>query len=143
MLKGIPHVISPELLKILDEMGHADELVIGDSNFPAASNARRLVRADGVDLISMLDAVLKLYPLDAYVPRPVGIMHVVKGDTIIPTIHERIKETIARYDERGVKAIEMVERFAFYERARGAYAIVATTEQQPYACVILKKGVVR
>lgn len=142
MLKGIPDVISPQLLMILDEMGHGDQLVIGDSNFPAASNAKRLVRADGLGLIQMIEAVLSLYPLDTYIPHPVGIMDVVPGDPV-PPLHEQIRKTIAKFDGRGVAAIEMIERFAFYERARQGYAIVSTTEKQPYGCVILTKGVVR
>ncbi len=142
MLKGIPDVIPPQLLMILDEMGHGDQLVIGDSNFPAASNAKRLVRCDGLGLVQMLDAVLTLYPLDTYIPHPAGIMAVVPGDSV-PSIHDEVRKTIAKHDSRGSGAIEMVERFAFYDRAKQAYAIVATTEKQPYGCVILTKGVVR
>ncbi len=142
MLKGIPDVISPQLLMILDEMGHGDQLVIGDSNFPAASNAKRLVRCDGLGLIQMIEAVLTLYPLDTYVPHPVGMMGVVPGDPV-PSLHEQVRKTIAKYDSRGEGVVEMVERFAFYDRAKQAYAIVSTTEKQPYGCVILTKGVVR
>ncbi len=92
MLKGIPGIISPELLKILHEMGHGDDLVIGDSNFPAASNAKRLVRADGHGVPEMLDAILSLFPLDTFVAEPVSLMQVVKGDSTVPEVQERIRE---------------------------------------------------
>jgi L-fucose mutarotase len=143
MLIGIPDIISPELLKILHEMGHGDELVIGDSNYPAASTAKRLVRADGHGLPEMLEAVLSLYPLDSYVEKPALLMQVVPGDKTPPAVHPRVKEIVAKHDPRGEKAVGGLERFEFYERAKAAYAVVATTEKSAYGCVILKKGVVR
>lgn len=142
MLKGIPNVISPDLLKILMEMGHGDELVIADGNFPAASVARRLVRADGLGGSVMLDAILQLMPLDQYVPRPVALMAVVQGDTAKPVIWDEYRAIIARY-EKDFSEFEFVERFAFYERAKAAYAVLATSEAAQYANVILKKGVIR
>lgn len=142
MLKGIPDVISPELLKILDEMGHGDDLVIGDSNYPAASNAKRLVRADGHGVPEMLDAILSLFPLDTFIDTPVSLMQVVPGDTTVPVIHDRIKEVVRRHDSRGDAAVTSVERFAFYEKAKQAYAILATTEPAAYGCIIIKKGVI-
>lgn len=143
MLKGIPDIISPELLKILHEMGHGDDLVIGDANFPAASNAKRLVRCDGHGVPEVLDAILQLFPLDIYVDHPVGLMQVVPGDNTIPEIQEEIRKIVCKYDDRGEKTIEYIERFAFYEKARNAYAIVATTERKLYGCVIIKKGVIK
>lgn len=143
MLKGIPDLISPELLKILHEMGHGDELVIGDSNYPAASNAKRLVRCDGHGVVDVLDAILQLFPLDIYVDCPVSLMKVAPGDPTIPEIHEDIKNVVCKYDDRGKKAIECIERFAFYEKAKNAYAIVATTERKLYGCLIIKKGVIK
>lgn len=141
MLKGIPSVISPELLKIIMEMGHGDELVIGDGNFPAASNAKRLVRLDGHGVCEILDALLGLFPLDTYVTSPVGLMAVTPGDDIKPVIWDEYRRIIkAREGDHG---IEMIERFDFYERARNAYAIVATGETALYANIILKKGVVK
>lgn len=142
MLKGIPDMISPDLLKILHEMGHGDELVIGDANFPAASNAKRLIRCDGHEVPKLLDAILQLFPLDIYDASPVSLMQVVPGDTTIPLIHDEIKEIVCNYDKRGRKAVGYVERFAFYEKAKNAYAIVATTEKRLYGCVIIKKGVI-
>lgn len=141
MLKGIDPVISPELLKIIMEMGHGDELVIGDGNFPAASNAQRLVRLDGHGVCEILDALLKLYPLDTYVDAPVGLMAVTPGDDVVPVIWEDYKRIIK--EREGDHNIEMIERFEFYDRAKKAYAIVATGETALYANIILKKGVVK
>ena len=141
MLKGIPAVLSPELLKILMEMGHGDELVIGDGNFPAASNAQRLVRLDGHGVPEILDAILRLFPLDPYVEAPVAVMQVTPGDDVNPVIWNEYRR-IALAREGGAR-FEEVERFAFYERARKAYAIVATGETALYANIILKKGVVK
>lgn len=139
MLKGIPSIISPELLKILMEMGHGDEIVIGDGNFPAAGIAKRLVRCDGHSVPAILDAILKLMPLDTYVDAPVALMEVVPGDPVVPVIWDEYREIIKKYQD--VK-IEYVERFAFYDRAKEAYAVVTTGETALYANVILKKGVV-
>ena len=140
MLKNIPSIISPELLKILHEMGHSDEIVIGDGNFPAASNAKRLVRADGHGVPELLDAILKLLPLDTYVDAPVMLMQVTPGDNVDPVIWKEYRKIVDAHQDN-VK-FEEIERFAFYERARKAYAIVATGESALYANVILKKGVV-
>jgi len=140
MLKGISPVLSPELLKILMEMGHGDELVIGDGNFPAASMAQRLVRLDGHGVPAILDAIMQLFPLDTFVDRPVALMQVVPGDDTVPVIWEDYKRIIAKYE--GEVGIEEVERFAFYDRAREAYCCVATGERALYANIILKKGVV-
>lgn len=140
MLKNIPSIISPELLKILHEMGHSDEIVIGDGNFPAASNAKRLVRCDGHGVPELLDAILKLLPLDTYVEAPVMLMQVTPGDNVDPVIWKDYRKIVDAHQDN-VK-FEEIERFAFYERARNAYAIVATGESALYANVILKKGVV-
>ena len=141
MLKNIPAVLSPELLKILMEMGHGDELVIGDGNFPAASNARRLVRLDGHGVPEILDAILTLFPLDTYVEAPVALMAVTPGDPTVPAIWEDYKDIIRRRE--GEHKIEEVERFEFSRRSREAYAILATGETALYANIILKKGVVK
>ena len=141
MLKNIPAVLSPELLKILMEMGHGDELVIGDGNFPAASNARRLVRLDGHGVPEILDAILTLFPLDTYVEAPVALMAVTPGDPTVPAIWEDYKDIIRRRE--GEHKIEVVERFEFDRRSREAYAILATGETALYANIILKKGVVK
>ncbi len=141
MLKGISPIVSPELIKILMEMGHGDELCIGDGNFPAASIAQRLVRLDGHGVNEVLHAILALYPLDTYVDAPVTLMQVVPGDNVVPVIWEDYKATIRKHE--GDKEIENIERFAFYERAKKCYAVVATGESALYANIIIKKGVVK
>ncbi len=140
MLKGIPSILSPELLKVLDEMGHSDEIVIADGNFPGASHAQRLIRLDGHNVPEILNAVLQLFPLDRYVAAPVALMEVVKGDPVVPVIWEEYKKIIAAHEED--IQIENIERFAFYERAKKAYAVITTSEKALYANIILKKGVV-
>ena len=142
MLRGIPDLISPDLLKILSEMGHGDDLVIGDLNFPAASNAKRLVRLDGHMSLPILKAVLDLFPLDDFVESPVSLMRVVPGDTTKPVIQDEIRSLVKVWDHRPT-AVGLVDRFEFYERARNAYAIVSTGETALYACLIIKKGVFR
>ena len=148
MLKKIPSILPPQLLKILMEMGHADEIVIADGNFPAASIAactvsKQVIRMDGHDVPPTLEAILQLFPLDPYVEKPVGLMQVVSGDTVQTPIWDEYRKIIKASDE-SEKFIdfEFIERFEFYERAKKAYAIIATSEKALYANVILKKGVV-
>ena len=139
MLKNVPSILSSELLKILMEMGHGDTIVIGDGNFPAAANAQRLVRLDGHGVPEVLDAILKLMPLDTYVERPVSLMD--NGDSENrPPIWEEYADIVNRNE--GEKEFRLVERFQFYTEARKAYAIIATGETAIYANVILQKGVV-
>ena len=143
MLLGISPILSPELLKIIAEMGHGDELIIGDGNFPAASMAQRLVRADGHGVTQLLEALLPLFPLDRFVEKPVGLMEVVPGDKTVPVIWEEYRKVVQRFQpERIAAGFDMVERFAFYERAKRGYAILATGESALYANVILTKGIV-
>jgi L-fucose mutarotase len=123
------------------EMGHADELVIGDGNFPAASMARRLLRADGHGVAELLEAILRFFPLDSFVEHPVALMAVVPGDSTKPVIWDRYRSIIKKSEPKFMD-FEMVERFDFYERAKQAYAILATGESALYANIILKKGVV-
>lgn len=143
MLKGISPLLQPELLKILAEMGHGDEIVIGDGNFPAASMGKRCVRCDGHGVNALLDAILQVFPLDDFVAAPVTLMEVVPGTVPDgePPIWTDFRETIGKH-EPGAQ-IEYIERFAFYDRSRQAYATIQTGEQALYACVILKKGVIR
>lgn len=140
MLKNISPVLSPELLKILMEMGHGDEIVIGDGNFPAASIAQRLVRLDGHGVPEILSAILDLLPLDTYVECPVALMDNGSDGERPPIWNEY--ENIVKAKE-GDKKFELVERFAFYERAKKAYCVVASGETAIYANIILKKGVVK
>jgi L-fucose mutarotase len=141
MLKNIPNILSPDLLKILMEMGHGDEIVIADGNFPAASVANRLIRLDGHGIPEILRAMLKFFPLDTYVKFPAGLMAVTPGDNIKPVIWDEYRN-IVRESKEPFSDFEYIERFAFYERAKKAYAVVATGESALYANIILKKGVV-
>lgn len=142
MLKNIPKILSPELLKVLMEMGHGDEIVLADGNFPAETIGQRVVRCDGHGVAELLDAVMRFFPLDTYTEKPVMLMEVVKGDPVVPTIWDEYKSIINKYEPENCK-IEMIERFDFYERAKKAYAVVATGEEAIYANIILKKGVVK
>ena len=140
MLKGIPTVINPDLLKILMEMGHGDTLVIGDGNFPAAANAKRLIRCDGQTVPEMLNAILKLFPLDTPDMKPACVMQTApKMDR--PPVWSEFEQIIADYEEGGRELTE-IERFKFYEEAKKAYAIVSTGETALYANILIKKGVV-
>ncbi len=143
MLKGIPDILSPELLKIMMEMGHGDTLVIGDGNFPAASIAKdsRLVRLDGHGVPEILDAILRFFPLDPYVEAPVSLMEVVPGDPVETPIWDEYARIVEKH-EPGAK-IGQIERFRFYDEARKAYAVIATGETALYANIILQKGVVK
>lgn len=140
MLKGIPSILSPELLKIMMEMGHGDTIVIADGNFPGASHARRIVRLDGHGAVPLLDAMLSLFPLDTYVESPVSLMAVVPGDSVATPIWDEYASIIEK-KAPGTK-VSHVERFAFYELAKEAYCVVQTGEGALYANLILKKGVV-
>ncbi len=141
MLKGIPSILSPELLKILMEMGHGDEIVIVDGNYPAASHAQRLVRLDGHGVPEILEALMKFFPLDHFVQRPVALMSKVPGSDVETPIWEVFKDIIRKEDAEAAE-VGFEERFAFYERAKKAYAIIATGESALYANIILRKGVI-
>lgn len=145
MLKGIPKILSPELLKVLCEMGHSDRLVIADGNFPSESMGKnaKVIRCDGHGVPELLEAILTVFPLDTYVETPVSLMQVMPGDNVETPIWDEYKEIVSRFDERGEKAIGQTERFAFYEEAKTAYAIIATGESALYANIMLQKGVVK
>lgn len=144
MLKGIPQILSPELLKVLCEMGHSDTIVIADGNFPAESMGKnaKVLRLDGHGVPEILEAILKVFPLDNYVENPVNLMEVVPGDKVETPIWDTYKEIVCKYDERGKKCVGNIERFKFYDKAKEAYAIIATSEKALYANVLLQKGVV-
>ena len=145
MLKGIPKILSPELLKVLCEMGHSDRLVIADGNFPSESIGKnaKVIRCDGHGVPELLEAILTVFPLDTYVETPVSLMQVMPGDNVETPIWDEYREIISKYDERGEKAIGQTERFAFYDEAKTAYAIIATGESALYANIMLQKGVVK
>lgn len=144
MLKNIPKILSPQLLKVLCEMGHSDRLVIADGNFPAESIGKDavVIRMDGHGVPEILDAVLQLFPLDTYVEKPFNLMEVMPGDDVETPIWEEYGLITEKYDARGRDVIGKIERFAFYEEAKKAYAIIATGESALYANVMLQKGVV-
>ena len=130
MLNGIPKILSPELLKVLAEMGHSDRLVISDGNFPSESMGKNciVIRCDGHGVPELLDAILQVFPLDTYVEKPVNLMEVMPGDTVETPIWDVYKEIIAKYDNRGADAVGNIERFKFYDEAKEVYAIIATGE---------------
>lgn len=143
MLKGVPQILSPELLKILCEMGHSDQVVIADGNFPTESIGKDciVIRCDGHGIPELLDGILKVFPLDTYVENPVNLMKVMPGDTVETPIWDEYKKIIEKYDNRK-NVVGTIERFEFYDEAKKAYAIIATGEKALYANVILQKGVV-
>jgi L-fucose mutarotase len=141
MLKLIPPVISPELMSILMRMGHGDEIVLADGNFPAESCAQRIVRADGHGVADLLDAILKFFPLDSFVDHPASVMQPVDDSAPNPPIWADYQRLLTKHEGREIE-LRPIERFRFYDFAKAAYAIVATGETAVYANLILKKGVV-
>ena len=144
MLKGIPKILSPELLKVLCEMGHSDQIVLADGNFPSEKMGKecKVIRCDGHSVPEILDAILSVFPLDTYVEKPVSLMAVVEGDKVETPIWNVYSKIIKKYDNRGNDVIQNIERYDFYEQAKKSYAIVATGEKALYANIILQKGVV-
>jgi L-fucose mutarotase len=139
MLKGISPCISPDLLKVLAEMGHGDEIVLADAHFPGHSMNARVLRADGLGITTLVDGILPIFELDAYAP-PLAMMAAVPGDRLDPRVEAAYLKVIRKHVP-GAKPPERVERFAFYERARRAFAVVMTGETAKYGNLILKKGV--
>jgi L-fucose mutarotase len=139
MLKGISKYISPELLTVLHEMGHGDEIILADAHFPGHSIGPRVIRADGIPIRDLLDGILPLFELDSYAP-PLVMMEVVPGDTPDPAVERDYIDTIRRHAS-AAPVPERIERQAFYARAKGAFAIVMTGELRKYGNLLLKKGV--
>ena len=144
MLKGISPMLTPELLKVLCEMGHSDIIVIADGNFPAETMGKNsiVIRMDGHGVPEILEAILKVFPLDQYIEKPVSLMERVPGDNADVSIWKKYDELIEKEEPRGTAVIQKLERFEFYEEAKKAYAIIATSETSQYANVILQKGCV-
>ena len=144
MLKGISPILSPILVKVLCEMGHGDTIVIADGNFPAETMGKEgiVIRMDGHGVPEILEAVLEVFPLDQYVEKPVSLMERVPGDNADVSIWKIYEAMLEKAEERGAALIDKLERFAFYEEAKKAYAVIATSETSQYATVILKKGCV-
>ncbi|HEY1721498.1 MAG TPA: RbsD/FucU domain-containing protein [Magnetospirillaceae bacterium] len=140
MLRGIPPVLNGDLLKILRDMGHADELVISDANYPSASTSQRLVRTDGISMTDALSAILEIFPLDDFVDSPVFLMS--PGPGKVPPLLGPVQKIVDKAHGKKVK-IAPVPRFDFYDQARQAYACVATNERRLYGDIIIKKGILR
>ena len=142
MLKGISKIVSPELVKVLCEMGHGDEIVIADGDFPSENFGKRVIRADGISGTAMLDACLQLIPLDTYSDPNFILMQLMDCDKgrINPVIWEEYKKIASSHDAN--VRVGNIDRFEFYERAKNAYAVIATGEAAVYANIILKKGVI-
>lgn len=140
MLKGISPLISPELLEVMARMGHGDELILADAHFPGETFNHYVIRADGLRIPDLLAAILPLYELDSYVEHPLAMMAAVAGDTLDPSVEESYLAAIHQTNP-DVAPIERIDRFAFYERAREAFAVVMTGETAKYGNIILKKGV--
>ncbi len=140
MLKGISPLLSPELLAVLYRMGHGDEIVLADAHFPAESFNNRVLRADGINIPDLLKAILPLFELDQYVDQPLMMMAAVEGDTLDPNVEQSYLKSIC-ITNPDVAPILRIERFAFYERTKSAFAVVMTGETSKYGNIILKKGV--
>ena len=140
MLIGISPLISPELLSILHRMGHGDEIVLADAHFPGETHAKRILRADGLKIPPLLDAILPLFVLDGYVDSPLIMMAAVPGDQLDPTVESSYREMVDRHWP-ATPPIQHIDRFDFYDRARQAFAILMTGETAKYGNIILKKGV--
>ena len=139
MLKGISPVLSPDLLKILAEMGHGDELILADAHFPGHTFCSRVLRADGIRIPALLDGIIPLFELDSYAP-PLVMMAAKKGDTLDPAVEKSYVAAMAKHLPK-VPKIQRLERFAFYDRVKSAYACVLTGELAKYGNILLKKGV--
>ena len=140
MLKGISPYFSPELLATIYRMGHGDEIVLADAHFPGESVKEHVIRADGLPINNLLEAILPLFALDTFVEDPVAMMAVVPGDTVDPEVAAGYRALIDQH-AAGVPPIHFVERLAFYERSRAAFAVVMSGDTRKYANIILKKGV--
>lgn len=140
MLKGISPIISPQLLEVLARMGHGDEIILADAHFPAESMNNRVIRADGIRIPDLLMAILPLFEIDSYVPHPLVMMAAAEGDQLDPEVEREYLKAIYKTNPN-VAPIERMDRFAFYEKAKNAFAVVMTGETAKYGNIILKKGV--
>ncbi len=140
MLKGISPLLSPQLLEVLASMGHGDEIILADAHFPGHTVNNRVIRADGLKIAPLLEAILPLFELDSYVKHPLIMMQVVKGDTRDPDVEKQYLESIRKTNPQ-IAGAKRIDRFEFYERAKNAFAIVMTGETAKYGNILLKKGV--
>ncbi len=140
MLKGLSPLLSPELLSVLSRMGHGDEIVLADAHFPGDTFGKRVIRADGLRIPALIDAILPVFELDSYVDAPLVMMAAVTGDKLDPKVEKMYRAAVDRHAPR-TPAIARIDRFAFYDRAKEAFAVVMTGEAVKYGNIILKKGV--
>ena len=146
MLRGIPNCLSPELIKVIWEMGHGDKIVLADAFYPSAASAKRngsiLIRCDGVRNTEVLDAILQFMPLDESIEKPALIMDLQDCDRgkVATPVWDEYKAIVKKHDRRGLDCVGMIERSSFYEAAKDAYAVIATGEESLYGCMILQKG---
>ncbi len=140
MLKRISPLLSPELLATLCRMGHGDEVILADAHFPGETYAKRVIRADGLRIAPLLDAILPLFELDSYVDSPVVMMAAVPGDQLDPAVEKEYRAAIDRHAPQTPK-IARIGRTDFYERTKGVFAVVMTGETAKYGNILLKKGV--
>lgn len=140
MLKGLSPLLSPELLSVLSRMGHGDEIVLADAHFPGDTFGKRVIRADGLRIPALIDAILPVFELDSYVDSPLVMMAAVTGDKLDPKVEKMYRAAVDRHAPR-TSPIARIDRFAFYDRAKEAFAVVMTGEAVKYGNIILKKGV--
>lgn len=140
MLKGISPLLSPQLLGVLCRMGHGDEIVLADAHFPGETMNNHVIRADGLKIADLLDAILPLFELDNYVESPVIMMAAVEKDSLDTAVEKKYRESIDRHLPK-TPSIERIDRFKFYDRTKRAFAVVMTGEMAKYGNIILKKGV--
>lgn len=148
MLNNVSHLLTPDLLKAICEMGHSDTIVLADANFPGAqiakANGALLIRADGHGIPELLDSILELMPLDSYVDAPVRMMEKMECDKDLEIpVWETYKQIVAKYDDRGADAVGNIDRFDFYDEAKDCYCVIQTGETSIYANVIVQKGVIK
>jgi len=142
MLKNIPHIIAPELMKILMEMGHSDVVIIADANYPAAAHAKRLIRAEGVQIPELLEAIMYFFPLDNFVDNPVRLMSPLDSEPT-PEIWKNYETIIRKFDqEKAFKGFSYIDRLDFYEESEKAFVIIQTATTDRYANIVLQKGVI-
>jgi L-fucose mutarotase len=141
VLRGIPEIVDPKLLFVLASLGHGDELALVDRNYPAESTGQRVVYLRGVDVVTAAEAILRLLPIDTFVEEPIVRMEVVGDPDAVPDVQRELLQVAERAEGREVR-MGSLERFAFYDRVRSAFAVVATSESRPYGCFLLTTGVV-
>lgn len=141
MLRNIPKILPPDLVKYMMEMGHADVMILADANYPGTSHAKHIIRMDSVEIPELLEAVLQFFPLDNFIPNPVRLMRNLPTEPV-PEIWETYRELLKKYDkDDAFKDFDFIDRLPFYEESEKAYVIVQTGDTSRYANIVLQKGV--